>query len=83
MGVRREDHVPVGLGAGREQIEELGEPGQDVGAALADEEPQVQRHLVVPRAAGVEEAGDLAQAACQLRLHRHVHVLLARGDERP
>ena len=83
VGVGGEDDLPVGLGAGSKQREQLGEPGQHVGAPFADEEAEVQRHLVVPRAGGVEEAGDLAQPARQLGLHRHVHVLLARGHEDP
>ena len=82
MGVGRKQHVAVRLGPRRHQGQQLGEARQHVRASLADEETQVQRHLVVARATGVKEAGDLAQAAGQLGLHRHVHVLLARRNER-
>ena len=74
--VGRKDRLRLGTGARRERSGKERDLLECAGALIAHVQPQIERHLVVARTRGVEEAGALAEAPQKSRLHRHVDVFL-------
>ena len=64
----------MGLGLGQESRLQRPELSLGAVAGLADPHAEVERHLVVARARGVQPSGDGADQLAQAGLHVHVDV---------
>ena len=80
MGVAWHEDILVFLAQRLETVEEPGDGVGYVAKLVAHEELEVDEHLVVARAPGVDFLSDVAEAGCQHELHLRVDILDAGFD---
>ena len=74
MGVARHDRGGIGLRLVKERFEQRLRIGLDLADRIHQVKPEVDRHLVVAAARGVQLLADIAHPLCELRLHEHVDI---------
>ena len=82
MRIAGEQHGDTVLRPRDERASQRGDLAVDLIDRLERPEPQIGRHLVVARAAGVELAGDRPHFGVQQALDQSMHVLVGRAHGR-
>ncbi len=74
MGVTGYDYVFVAVALAEEYVEESGNGFDEVFDARADEQLEVDEHLVVARASGVDFLANVAEPACEHEFDLRVDI---------
>ena len=80
VGISGHDGLQVGLRLFDQHLLQLQRHADDDGDFPLYEEAEVQRHLIVPAAGGVEALARLADALGEQGLNVHVDVLVVQGE---
>ena len=82
MRVRRHDSRAGRLRLSRERADHRRKLLLQTGNPPPEVEPQIERHLLVARAAGVQTLAEVADALDELPLDERVHIFVGAVDER-
>ena len=79
---RRHQRVARRRGLRRQRVDDAGDRALEQRNAPPQVEPQIERHLLVARPAGVQTPAGVAEPLDEQPLDEAVHVLVGAGDER-